>query len=155
MKDENELYNPIINGAKYSGMHLYRLYDGTIGRKPFDIGGITEDGRAVGIEAKFYRRNTKLHGNGEAVIPWSSFEVQQRAYLKVFAANGGMAISYIYYEKLDIHAAFLLHPDDVGDTKPLRFHRMTFRVDTPSVILGWREILDELSSIRPRYPTPN
>lgn len=148
MKDENDLYDPIINGAKYSGMQLYRLYDGTVGRKPFDIGGITENGIAVGIEAKFYRRSTKLHGNGGAVIPWSSFEVQQKAYLKLFAEKGGMAISYIYYAKLDLHAAFLLHPDDIGDTKPLPFYRMTFRVDTPSVILGWKPILDDLLILR-------
>lgn len=156
MKDENDLYNPIITGARSAGFHLYRLYDGTLGKKPFDIGGIAPDGRAVGLEVKYYRHkmNTKLHDNGEAVIPWSSFEVQQIAYLKAFARNGGLPIVYIYYALDKVHAAFVLDEQDIGCAIPQEYIRMWEHIagyNNAQSIMGWHKLL----TIRPGYPTPN
>lgn len=156
MKDENDLYYPIINGAKAVGFELYRIADGTTGLKPFDIGGIAPDGRAVAMEAKYCRNRitSKLHRIGEAIIPWSVFQPQQIAWLKCFVKRGGLAIAYIYYSQSKTHALFVIMDElEIGCTIPTPYYKM-YEMEigyTKAIqIHGW----DKLLSVCPRYPSP-
>ncbi len=83
---EADAYKRIINGAFRARWALYRIADGSWGRKPFDVGGVDAGGRAVAIEVK-YQRGKRWGG----FPPIGLLEPHQLVWLEAVARNGGRA----------------------------------------------------------------
>jgi len=77
MPKESDLYAPLIAGANREGWRLFRIEDGSWGRKVADIAGITSTGRGVLVEVKI--------GNGP-------LRANQEAWLKEYEAKGGLGL---------------------------------------------------------------
>lgn len=92
---ERELYAPIVSGAQRAGWCLFRINDGSVGRKPCDIVGCDGTGRGVMLEAKVVR------GNLPTCIPWSLFEKHQKPWLQAFAQRGAIALVALYSTSTD------------------------------------------------------
>jgi hypothetical protein len=86
---ERLLYRPLIEGAAMEGWSLFRLEDGSWGKKPFDIAGIAPSGLAVGLEVK-----APYHCASDT-IPWRLFSAHQRLWLEEYATQGGIALATI------------------------------------------------------------
>lgn len=92
---ENELYKAIVDGAKLENIILIKIVDGSVGKKPFDMFGITNKGIAVAVEVKVWR-NTNLPGSWSEVD--KLYESQQKPWLMEYASNKGVAILALYHE---------------------------------------------------------
>ena len=51
---ERDIYDMIIKSANAVGWHLFRIADGSVGKKPGDIAGCSVNGIAVLIECKIF-----------------------------------------------------------------------------------------------------
>jgi hypothetical protein len=89
---ESDLYLPMVEGAKADAWRLYRIADGSPGRKPFDIGGFAPGGVGVGLEAKIVRSYPAVSSG----IPWAAFAPHQRSWLEDAAAIGGLPLVALY-----------------------------------------------------------
>lgn len=89
---ETTLYNSIIKGAELEGWLLFKIVDGSVGKKPFDICGLSHDGRAVAIEVKVCR-NLKLPD----YLPEHLFKKHQLAWLREYAKRGAISLALIYH----------------------------------------------------------
>lgn len=87
---EADLYAPIVGGMAADGMRVFRIADGSAGKKPFDAAGCTAGGRAVGLEAK---APTAVEA---ARLQWALFETHQRAWLRDYARRGALALAAVY-----------------------------------------------------------
>lgn len=104
---ETSLYEDIIRGARLEGWLLFRITDGSPGRKPFDISGSAPNGLAVGVEVKVWRKKglpTK--------VPWDQFESQQVHYLVQYAKRKSYAFALIYCDKEQKMLMFRLTEND-------------------------------------------
>jgi hypothetical protein len=89
---EADLYLPMVEGAKADAWRLYRIADGSPGRKPFDIGGFAPGGVGVGLEAKIVR----VWPAASCGVPWAAFASHQRSWLEEAAAIGGLPLVALY-----------------------------------------------------------
>ena len=97
----------MVRGGLADGWALYRISDGSSGKKPFDIGGCSPQGHAVAIEAKVIRT-----GMTPSTIPWCQFESHQVSWLKLYSSINGMALAALYYEHTkSLHVIYLNSPD--------------------------------------------
>ena len=87
---EKELYNPIIAGMVAEGWTMFRIEDGSFGKKPFDIAGIAPDGKGVGLEVKL----TNKYDSEE--FPWKLCSSHQVSWLKEYAKKGAYSLLAIY-----------------------------------------------------------
>jgi len=76
MKNERDFYNKIIKEGAKKGFLLYRIHDRDGCKNPFDIAGISDDGRAVGVEAKVVGGRLLEH---------------QKVWLNAYVERGGIA----------------------------------------------------------------
>jgi hypothetical protein len=88
---EKDLYKGIIDGARSEGWLLFRIADGTLGKKPFDITGCAKDGKAVAVEVKVDRRTNTNIDNFQGLL-----EVHQVNWLKAYSMNDAYALVLIY-----------------------------------------------------------
>jgi hypothetical protein len=116
--NERDLYRAMILGAQLERWALYRIADGSPGKKPFDIGGCCPQGYGVGLEVKISKARAPAFPRVANLLPWSQFEVHQIMWLKLFAESGAMALAAIYYEdvkELRIYRLYVgAHTDDEG-----------------------------------------
>lgn len=89
---ERFYYKGLIEGAATEGWTLFRLEDGSFGKKAFDIAGIAPTGQAVGLEVK------ALDECSLAFVPWSHFSTHQRMWLFEYASQGGIALAAVGLE---------------------------------------------------------
>lgn len=93
---EDELYPPLIDGARIDGWALFRLADGSWGKKPFDIAGIASDGRAVGLEVKVVEKFPVAPEK----FPWAVFSEHQKNWLAEYDRLGGLGLIALYNWRL-------------------------------------------------------
>jgi hypothetical protein len=105
---ENDLYADIIGGMLREGCRVFRIADGSAGKKPFDVAGVAPGGAGVGVEVKAPSR-------AEAVgLDWALFERHQVQWLRAYAHHGAVSLAAVY----DRQARRLLvwRLTDAGDT---------------------------------------
>lgn len=134
---ERELYAKLSRGAEADGWALYHISDAGTGRKPFDMGGVSPYGEAVGLEVKAWER---IQWNKP--LPWQRFEASQRGWLKAYAKAGALALialcerdrpETIYLVRL------LLSDFSEGDNRPtLGGHRLLTPLTLDPKIQGYR-----------------
>lgn len=109
---EASLYLPLTEGANTEGWMLRKEADGSPGRKPFDIWGMTPLGHFVACEVKVADRTLRP----DDPIPWAKFEVQQKPWLKrVAMAQDALALVALYEEPSKEMHVFCLWDDLVLD----------------------------------------
>lgn len=111
---EHQLYHPLIMGANAEGWLLYRVTDLAVGRKPFDIGGVAPDGRAVAIEVKRVGSDPP-----DAPFPWAIFRPHQIGWLRGYATRGGLALAILYDEDLQLPTAYAIRSLDFDPARTL------------------------------------
>ena len=89
---EFDLYAPLINGARRDRWFLFRIADGSFGRKPFDLAGSASNGLAVGLEVKVVN---KLPEQWQP-FPWNLFSTHQIEWLKLYADQNSYALMALY-----------------------------------------------------------
>lgn len=106
---ESEMYGPIWRGANEAGWSLFRIADGSVGKKPGDIAGLAF-GVAVLIEAKIV--NTASHPRpttqAETLPTWSVYECHQIAWLTRYAEANALAIAMEHDDTQHKTRAFIL-----------------------------------------------
>lgn len=95
---ENELYGSVILGAKKDGIHLVKIVDGSVGKKPFDMFGIIDGGIAIAVEVKVWRKNPQLPPLTIYELPKNTFEPQQLPWLQEWDDKGGVSFVLMYCE---------------------------------------------------------
>lgn len=89
---EHQLYKDILKGTELSGWTCFRINDGSLGRKPFDICGVTNTGRGVAIEVKVCRSDT---------LPehiYTMLSSHQLAWLKLYAKAGAVSLLLVHHK---------------------------------------------------------
>lgn len=131
-------YQRLIQGAMRQGWFLYRIADGSPGRKPFDIGGTSPCGLAVGLEVKVVDH---LPREG-AALPWQIFAIHQRAWLETFAKTGGVSLAGLYSKSdgVMVFYRFLSAEELDHPVEQLRTIQMDWRPQ-PQIYTGWDRIL--------------
>ena len=85
---EHDVYKDIIENALKHGWLLFRIEDGSYGKKPFDITGASPTGKAVGLEVKLVREFPAYH----EPLPYKLLASHQKEWLQRYHQNGGIAI---------------------------------------------------------------
>ncbi len=129
---EADLYNPLVKGALREGWALYRIADGTPGRKPFDIGGSAPDGLAVGLEVKIVN---KFPLQTEK-LPWDLFEAHQKGWLRAYAISGAMALAALCERSTKVVRIYRVLRHDLIDEPTLKLPVGTL-VYSQSIYTGW------------------
>lgn len=99
---ERDLYSPIIKKALSEGIPLYRIQDGSAGKKPFDIAGYW-DCRPVAIEVKVVRSKTLPLPLSKSRGKYATHQLQ---WMNICANNNGIAIGMEFYPE---HNRFLVY----------------------------------------------
>lgn len=118
---ERSMYGPIINGLAADGWLAWRIADGSYGKKPFDICGVSPTGLAVGIEAK-------VCGARSACFPERQFEPHQISWLKAYDEKGAYGFAVVQFSSLGFVSVFRHSGEEVG------------RLRGRSIYVGWNEI---------------
>ena len=141
---EATLYNPLVKGALSENWLLFRIADGSYGKKPFDIAGCAPNGRAVAVEVKVVKRFFFYQP-----MKWHLFEQHQVGWLTAFSESGGIALPMIYSENTQKLYAFhyqqALHYrnlEEWGYTILERTNR-SFGI----AFVGWSQILRDYPAI--------
>ncbi len=93
---ERSLYRSLISGANSEGWALYRIGDGTWGKKPCDIGGADPEGNAVCLEVKVVEVQSQTKP-----LPWKRFTEHQIDWLDAFSQRrNALALVGIYEERV-------------------------------------------------------
>ena len=140
---EADLYLPIVAGALSERWGLYRIQDGTPGRKPFDIGGTSPLGRAVGLEVKIIRAPIDWN----APIPWNLFAKHQRAWLAAYCRSNALALVGLYDSVGRTLYIFRLkwRNDDIKPLRELCYVALEKRtVEKTEFYAGWQELLEKI-----------
>lgn len=128
---EQDLYNPIIAGMASEGWVMFRISDGSFGKKPADCAGITPTGVGVLLEVKL------VDHIGYNPLPWNRLSMHQRAWLKEYAKNDGIALIVTYYPNDDRLMVYKLQKDGEGYTQ----FRMV--LDKFKRWCGWSQLLND------------
>lgn len=94
--DESDHYGALWQGAKAEGWNLFRIADGSVGKKPADIAGISPSAIGVLIEVKLIKR--RRPNWTDAYPHWPSYELHQQAWLAKYAEANAIAIAAEYDE---------------------------------------------------------
>lgn len=111
---ERELYSRLVDGADAEDWLMYRIADGSSGKKPFDIGGRDHQGNAIALEVKV--SSEAVEKVSDRPLPWRQFEMHQRAWLGEFARPHSLSLIGIYYEESKTFSVYRLlrnEPDDL------------------------------------------
>ena len=98
---ERVLYKALLEGSAMEGWSLFRLADGSYGKKPADCAGIAPTGQGVLLEVKY---TDKEH----STIPWNLFSTHQKIWAQEFANQGGIALAAIYSDTTGTMTVFKL-----------------------------------------------
>lgn len=150
--NESDQYGPLWKGANAFGWRLFRIADGSVGKKPADIAGVAPGGRGVLIEVKTIKQTTnRLPQGGTARVDWSLYATHQRAWLAQYAEAGALAFVAQYDEQLNEMWLWPL-------TRALHFynggivigHKM-YKNDFGNgpVWCGWQELLEKHAFLSP------
>lgn len=128
---ERQLYQPLIKGARREGILLYRIADGSPGKKPFDIGGCGKDGVAIGLEVKLVCKISPL-GN----FPWNLFPEHQLNWLKAFSKMNARGIIAIYEAEPKLMKLYYPEPSQIGTAKTHEIKK-SILMKSEDVFIGW------------------
>jgi hypothetical protein len=109
---ENDLYADVIGGLLREGCAVYKIADGSVGKKPFDIGGCSRDGHAIGLEIKAPNR---AEANG---LDWALFEPHQIRWLRAYASFDGVSLAAVYDKKSHVMLVWRLSCGDDSCKRP-------------------------------------
>lgn len=87
---EADLYADVVSGMLADGLAAYRIQDGSVGKKPFDVGGATGGGLGIACEIK---SPTAAEAN---FLQWGPFERHQVQWLRTYAGLGALALACVY-----------------------------------------------------------
>lgn len=136
---EASLYAPLIAGALQENWPLYRIADGSPGKKPFDIGGCDPLGRAVGLEVKVIQCRL-ISG---ATIPWQQFELHQRAWLRAFTVARADALAALYCEQTkDLTVYYFANQRELDFSHENLTQQRLIKQD--GRYLGWNFLLEQV-----------
>lgn len=99
---EKTLYQQLIKGARTEALILFRIEDGSFGKKPFDICGVCQDGRAIAVEVKEVSSldlNKPLpeHIFAEHQLKWLAvYQLSRALPLIVIHIKGGATYMFVY-----------------------------------------------------------
>jgi hypothetical protein len=95
---ESDHYGRLWRGANAEGWSLFRIADGSAGKKPADIAGCSPTGVAVLVEVKLLREGRPRASPGAQFPHWPAYELHQMAWLRRYAEAGALAIAAEYDE---------------------------------------------------------
>lgn len=107
IKNERALYPFLIQEANKNGWNLYRIEDAGASKKPFDIGGISNDGKGIAIEVKFEKEGDAYYENP----PEHLLSKHQSEWLNGYANNNAIALFIVYYAEKDITVIWQMQKD--------------------------------------------
>lgn len=149
---ESDQYGPLWKGANSEGWSLFRIADGSVGKKPTDLAGCAPDGRAVLIEVKLFK---EPRSSWAAWSPsWQRYEAHQMAWMRRYAEAHALAIAAEYdAPRREMRLFVIEHAEQVGSAFEVRSAVMRKAGD---LWAGWDGVL-ALSSPRMSlgpYPVP-
>jgi hypothetical protein len=133
---EADLYGPLVDGADHDNWLLYRIADGSVGFKPFDLGGADAYGIAVGLEVKRTREDRVAAE--DQPLPWQLFETRQRAWLNEFAHHRALALIVLYHDRSGDLVVYRLPGG--SDEQPRRDYRVGTLYSHATGYRGWKQL---------------
>ena len=136
---EISLYRPLIEGALNEGWALWRVQDGSFGRKPADCAGISPSGVGVLLEVKVY---DKVLFPGSR-IPNQLLRFNQNAWLAEYARLKAYSLVAIYNDTLNEMWVFrILHPNQLErSTLVSELICIELKLDGKGRWVGWNQLL--------------
>ena len=136
-KLERDYYNSLCRGANLEGWALYRIGDGTWGKKPFDISGVSPHGEAVALEVKRVESTHPLTKK----LPWHQFAAHQLNWLKVYASRP-LSLAIVALACDIDHSVTLFHLHDPEfENIPAAMLSPCLLLTTPRGYVGWEQVL--------------
>jgi penicillin-binding protein-related factor A (putative recombinase) len=136
MAHENFLYPKIIEGLRREGVAAFRLGDGS-GKTPFDVCGVTADGRFVGVEAKFSHKRMVM----ERAMPnaWFTDRIHQLTWLRHVEAVGGYGFVFVYEQPTMKYR--LLRASAEQDWRGRAMKDLLVIDNMTAAVVGWSQVI--------------
>ena len=133
---ESDVYSPIIAGMLNDRCLVFKIADGSAGKKPFDVVGIGRlTGKGIGLEIK--ATNLKPEAIG---VDWSLFQSHQITWLRAYAESDATSLAAIYDKtSRQLLVWRIEHANDRCD----RPADLTLSRNDKGIFTGWRIILDK------------
>lgn len=127
---EAEFYEPLRVGALADGWLVFRISDGSFGKKCFDLAGAAQDGLACGIEVKVVNK----FPTNEHDFPWQLFASHQIIWLNSYMKQGSYALCPLFEWKTDTMRVYL-----ITETPPYTYAVLTQMKG--GAYVGWNSLL--------------
>jgi Holliday junction resolvase len=126
---ETDLYSPIVAGMNSEGFAVFKIADGSVGKKPFDVAGVCPDGISVAIEIKIEKQADM---GTLTVVPVGLLSGHQSSWLLAYARRGAHAALAVYYTRERQLRVWVLKP---GTTVvAVELHRVDGK------FIGWADL---------------
>lgn len=143
--NEREVQGALVKGANLEGWRLFKIVDGAIGKRPFDISGVFGPyGIALEVKSK------AGSWDSVAALPWADFAPHQVSWLRAYAEAGAIALVAIHDTDTDGVKIYVLTPSEFSLSKS--------RTDIPHVWLslnrkdglyhGWGELSNIITTVK-------
>lgn len=109
---ESDLYADVVGGLLREKCCVYKIADGSAGKKPFDVGGVTPWGDGIGLEIK---APSRAEANG---LDWTLFEPHQVRWLRAYALSGAVSLAAVYDKKSHVMLVWRLSCGDDSCKRP-------------------------------------
>lgn len=137
---ESDHYGSLWKGANAEGWHLFRIADGSVGKKPADITGCTPDGVGVLLEVKSFVRRASWATDSPH---WPAYAIHQKAWLRHYAEACAMPLVAEYDESRREMRVYLI--TSAGQVEGPAYTGVVHSVVLPKasgVYAGWWALLD-------------
>ena len=101
---ESEFYEPLRIGALADGWLVFRISDGSFGKKPADIVGCAIDGVGTLIEVKVVSKFPEADND----FPWTLFSAHQVIWLNSYSKQGAYALTPLFNWRTDEMRVYLI-----------------------------------------------
>lgn len=136
---EADHYGPLWQGANSEGWHLFRIADGSVGKKPADIMGCSPNGFGVIVEVKSGIRRA----NWRADSPhWPDYAVHQKAWLRLYAEASAISLAAEYDElQREMRIFMITSVDQVHEIVSPTPVYSCILPKIAGIYIGWHQIL--------------
>lgn len=133
---ESDHYGALWKGANAERWSLFRMADGSVGKKPADIAGCSPEGIGVLIEVKLIK-NTRP-SVGPSLPHWDMYATHQKAWLRKYAEAHAIAIAAEYdVSRREMRLFPIIDPEQIESVADPP-HSILFRKIDELYIEWWR-----------------
>jgi len=145
---ESDQYAPLWKGANSEGWRLWRIADGSVGKKPCDITGVAPNGLGVCLEVKSFDRRAPQYADSPV---WPLYASHQIRWLDLYAEAHALALAAEYDETRREMRLFWIRYLDKQTDRPTPYMRLTRETDGHGgqLWLGWNDFLDRARPVLP------